>query len=292
MDVVQIPTLISMHVPGSQSQRSEISDLTWPGLLAHWTAFAQASVALPKNAEGDRWRAAVPAIISLQAVTFALGDLDKLSADEDRAVAQDKAQIVMRGAMKQLHELWNADPLPDELAALGSDASTALKLAKSSGVEWRATEDGTRLAHPGDLVERLLELQFDGDLFVATPGVQMFRGAPIAFARCADGSRPDEHVIRAVKEFLVDASRPERVTDLRQVYRQYDFALGRAARDLVAPMHFGIAPGQPLLVVAIEDGLPVAVTLPPRRGADQSPLPIVIQTEPFESNDSPERSSR
>src|SRR5262245_40321112 len=50
-------------------------DLTWPALLGHWTAFAQNSLALPKTADGDRWRAAVPAIIGLQALTHALGDL-------------------------------------------------------------------------------------------------------------------------------------------------------------------------------------------------------------------------
>ena len=36
------------------------SDLTWTALLARWIEFAKASVALPDDAEGDRWRSSVP----------------------------------------------------------------------------------------------------------------------------------------------------------------------------------------------------------------------------------------
>ena len=45
--------------------------LTWTGLLTQWVQFAQATLALPDEAEGPRWRASTPAIINLQAVTFA-----------------------------------------------------------------------------------------------------------------------------------------------------------------------------------------------------------------------------
>ncbi|HRP64065.1 MAG TPA: hypothetical protein PK400_12270, partial [Phycisphaerales bacterium] len=63
--------------------------LTWTGLLSQWVRFAQSAPALPKNAEGERWRAAVPSVIALQAVTFALNDLARLPV-ADRAHARDK----------------------------------------------------------------------------------------------------------------------------------------------------------------------------------------------------------
>src|SRR5688500_18821296 len=111
------------------------ADLTWPALLAHWTAFAQASLALPKTAEGDRWRAAVPSIVGLQAVTFALADLDRLRAGEEdsggeRALAVDRADMLIRRHGEQLHDLWAGEPLHTELARMIEDARAALAAAK------------------------------------------------------------------------------------------------------------------------------------------------------------------
>lgn len=268
-------------------------ELTWSMLLAHWTAFAQASLALPKTADGDRWRSAVTSIINLQAVTFALGDLDRLAdaptpdetagaadARSERALALDKAEIIVRSATGQLHALWRGDVLPDEVVALIGDAAAALKAARGAGVEWRVTAEELVLEHPGDLIDRLLQLGFDGDLYIATPGVQMFRGAPAAFAGGPDGSRPDEHVLRAVKEFLVEVSRPERVPGFRQVYRQFDFGAGRPVRDLIVPFEGGLPAGQPLLVPAILGGEARSVTLPPRKGAKLAPIPVLTEPPP------------
>jgi hypothetical protein len=294
-------------------------DLTWPALLARWTAFAQSSLALPKNAAGDRWRAAVPAIINLQAVTFALEDLDRLTRPGEKALALDKAEIIIRSGTGQLHALWRGDVVPTELVALIHDAGTAIDAARAGkenqgtasemrgtqnqnqgtatesrgtqnqsthGIEWRVTEERLVVGHPSDLVERLLELTFNGDLWVATPGVPMFHGAPAAFVREPDGARPSEHVLRAVKEFLIDVSRPEPVDRFRQVYRQFDFAAGRAVRDLVVPMGVSDGPapgGQPLLVPAIRGGKEVAVTLPPRKSAEIPATEVVFQDVPTDS---------
>jgi len=258
-------------------------DLTWPALLARWTAFAQSSLALPKTGEGDRWRAAVSSIINLQAVTFALADLDKLTAPGERALAFDKSDIIIRSSTGQLHALWGGDLLPEELVALIHDADAALKSARGGGgIEWHVTADRLIASHPGELVDRLLELEFEGDLFVPTPGVTLFRNSPAAYAEQPDGSRPDEHVLRAVKEFLVDVSRPEQVPGLRQVYRQFDFALGRPVRDLIVTDRSGLPDGggQPLLVPALKGGRSLQVTLPPRKGADIPTLPVVRQGIP------------
>ncbi|HMN40832.1 MAG TPA: hypothetical protein PKE29_08285 [Phycisphaerales bacterium] len=255
------------------------TDLTWPALLARWTAFAQSSLALPKTSDGDRWRSAVPAIINLQAVTFALGDLDTLSLDGERALAIDKADIIIRSSTGQLHALWRPDPLPSEVVGLIQDAGVALEAVRGGGIEWRVTAERLIVGHLSELMERLLELGFAGDLFIATPGVPVFAGAPAAFARDPGGAggRPDEHVLRAVKEFLVDVTRPEPVAAFRQVYRQFDFAAGRAVRDLVVLAGPSTPPGQPLLVPAIRGGREVGVTLPPRKSADIPAHEVVFQ---------------
>lgn len=251
-------------------------DLTWAALLAHWTAFAQSTLALPSTAQGDRWRSATPAIIGLQAVTHALADLDKLDAasaapEGERALALDKAELLIRQHGAELHALWSGEPLHEEVSALIDDARRALTLARSQGWEWRVTTDRLVAEHPADLVALLHDCGFDGDLYIATPGITLFRTCPAAFAKMRDGSRPNERAIRAIKEFLVDVSKPEQVPGFRQVYRQFDFALGRAVRDLVAPAEGNDAQlpaGQPLLVPAMLDGEEVGVTLPPRRGAE------------------------
>jgi len=105
-------------------------DLTWPALLAHWTAVAQSSLALPKTAEGERWRAAVPPIINLQAVTFALADLGRLTRPGEKGLALDKSEIIIRSGTGQLHALWRGDALPDEVVKLIHDAGTALDAAR------------------------------------------------------------------------------------------------------------------------------------------------------------------
>jgi hypothetical protein len=259
--------------------QSPQTDLTWPALLARWTAFAQSSLALPKTSDGDRWRSAVTSIINLQAVTFALGDLDRLAKPGERALALDKSDIIIRSSTGQLHALWRPDPLPAELVSLIQDAGLALEASRGAGVEWRVTAERLIAEHPGELVDRLLEVGFNGDLYIPTPGMTLFQNSPAAFARNADGSRPDEHALRAIKEFLVDVTRPESVSGFRQVYRQFDFAAGRAVRDLVAPAGEGAAPppGQALLVPAIRGGRAIGVTLPQRKTADVPSIPLVFR---------------
>jgi hypothetical protein len=86
---------------------------TWAALLAHWTAFAQASAALPKDAEGTRWLASTPAIIGLHAVTLALQDLasparagaSALPPDE-RGAAILRASAIIERYHSELRALW------------------------------------------------------------------------------------------------------------------------------------------------------------------------------------------
>ncbi|HYE02951.1 MAG TPA: hypothetical protein VD963_06925 [Phycisphaerales bacterium] len=257
--------------------------LTWAALLAHWTDFARASLALPAGAEGDRWRAAAAPIIGLQAVTFALGDLDRLAGADhagagERAVALDRAEVLVRRHGRELEALWAGSEMPALVRELADDARAALEAARHAGVEWRVTAERLVTDHPGELLGVLGDAGFVGDLWLPVPGAALFAGAPAAFARGPAGGDPGVTAKRAVKEFLVEVSRPLPVPGPRQVYRQFDFAKGRAVRDLVAPLaeHAGteVPAGQPQLVRVLERGAPRPVTLPIRGMADIGPVPV------------------
>lgn len=255
------------------------SDLTWPALLAHWTAFAQSSLALPKTAEGDRFRAAIPAIIGLQAVTFALADLDKLTIPGERSLAIDKSEVLIRTHALEINTLWKSDTLPTEISYIIRDAHAALAAGKTSGVEWRVTTPRLVAQHPGDLLTALVAAGFKGDLFLPVPGTVLFQAAPAAFARAPRGDRPDEHTLRAVKEFLVDVTRPERAPHMRQVYRQFDFGTGSVRRDLIAPASQTNIPGQPQLIPVIQRGRALSVHLPIPGMASLHDVPVEFATE-------------
>lgn len=107
-----------------------LPDLTWPALLARWTLFAQSSVALPRTPLGDRWRAAVPSIIALQAVTFALAEVPTLP-EAERPLAHDRAAILINRHAADLARLWPTDP-PQPITQLLADARLALSAVAST----------------------------------------------------------------------------------------------------------------------------------------------------------------
>lgn len=264
--------------------------LTWPSLLAHWTSVAQASLALPKTAEGDRWRSAVPPLVALHAVSLALNDLDRLAAESDgeelpgdRAAAIDKAEVLVRQHAGELHTLWHAEPLPTEVDAFIADARAALNSAKGSGVEWTVTSDELVPGHPGDLIDSVLSTGFRGDLYLPVPGTILFRDAPAAFARGVSGEKPEPAVLRLVKEFLIDISKPQRVKRMRQVYRQFDFGSGKVRRDLVIPMDAGLVPGQAQLIPAIDRGKAQHIHLPIPGMSNLDPVPVEFRESINES---------
>ena len=85
--------------------------LTWAALLARWVQFARSAVALPEDAHGRAWKAAVPDIIGLQAVTCALGELDQLPPEE-RALGLDRARVLIDRYAKHIGELFKDDIHP------------------------------------------------------------------------------------------------------------------------------------------------------------------------------------
>jgi hypothetical protein len=66
---------------------------------------------------------------------------------------------------------------------------------------------------------------------------------------------------------------------MRQAYRQFDFAQGRAVRDLVLRMDAALEGGQPLLVPVVLGGEAQPVPLPPPPGYEQEELPVVEATD-------------
>lgn len=227
-----------------------------------------------------RWKQAVTDIISLQAVTCALGEADRMNHPGERAVALDLAELRIRESTERLHRLWAGDPLPGPLVELIADARTALRSARSAGIEWTVAADRLVAEHPALLVEELLAAGFDGLLLVPAPGIPLFRGSPAVFLSQQTGHAPDQRFRSFIESFGpfsgVLSAWSRSTAGPRQVYRQFDFGIGRAVRDLVIPLEAGLPGGQPLLVIAIEKGQERPVALPPRRPADQPPLPIVF----------------
>jgi hypothetical protein len=113
----------------AMSARDDDRNLTWAALLASWTDFAKAAVALPKSPEGDRWRETVPAIIELQAATCALADLHRLPA-RDRYAALDTAEALITRRASQLNHLWSEEP-PETVVELILDAHSATSAART-----------------------------------------------------------------------------------------------------------------------------------------------------------------
>ena len=106
------------------------TSLTWAALLAGWLDFARTSVALPDDAEGGAWRESIAAIIRLQAATFALGEIDQLSRDE-QALAIDKAEMLIRESSSDLDAAWSGDAAPASVREVRSDALLALNAARA-----------------------------------------------------------------------------------------------------------------------------------------------------------------
>jgi hypothetical protein len=105
--------------------------LTWAALLGRWITFARSAVALPDDAHGRAWKAAVPDIIGLQAVAMALGELDQLPADE-RALGLDRAQILVDRHTRNLSTLF-ADDLHPMLRELIQEAQESLIAHRAAG---------------------------------------------------------------------------------------------------------------------------------------------------------------
>ena len=103
--------------------------LTWAALLGRWTDFARSALALPKDADGERWRRSIASIIGLQAVTFALAEVPGLPPDE-AALGLNRAEVLIGRYTDDFASIWLGWALPGPLADLIADARGALDAAR------------------------------------------------------------------------------------------------------------------------------------------------------------------
>jgi hypothetical protein len=226
-------------MPDKNDEPLPVSAMTWAALLARWTEFARASVAFPKDAEGDRWRASVAPVIGLQATTFALAEVDELTLDE-RAFGLDRAGLLVRTHATDLHAVWRGEPMPDALREVVDDAQRALTLARERGTEYRVTHERIEapdlLAQLEAAIARGHHLEF---VLAVAPGTVLFKGEPAIFMRPGR----DDLAIPG----LEPAPSPP-----RQIYRQP--GSDGDARDTIALFDDALQAGAPLLRVVIDSG--------------------------------------
>jgi hypothetical protein len=218
--------------------------LTWTGLLGRWIEFAQAALALPDDAEGDRWRRSVPAIINLQAVTFALADLGSIPWEE-HDLARDRAEILVRKNAAEMEDAWRSVAMPPELLELLADANSALAHAEFAGSRQLRWTGSDVLVMPA-LAEELLEGN-TGTLALAQPGTLIMPGEPVAWWCGFDGA--------ALAEALPGCALEQPVLPA-QIYRQLGDD-GHMERDVITAVTDDPEPGLPLLVPLRQHGEPI-----------------------------------
>lgn len=227
--------------------------LTWTGLLAQWVQFAQASLALPDEADGPRWRASVPAIINLQAVTFALADVHRLPRDE-QALALDKADLLIGAASDDLRAIWRDDGMASMVREIMDDAVAALRASQRNYDARAMTMIAASIAvhEPGDVGlelqraqaavnagARLVEWRVDGLAEHAAEVLKLVRESPapcIVTCRAEwEGGdyRGDEATRAALFETLLKAESRPRYIDVEWSALMRDPQSWRAVRDLL-----------------------------------------------------------
>ena len=104
--------------------------LTWAVLLARWTDFARGAVALPEEGEPGKVRQSVADIITLQAVWFALGQMDELGPAE-QAIGLDRAGVLINRHSEAIRARFGVDPLPEGLTDLLDDVAAEYRRHKA-----------------------------------------------------------------------------------------------------------------------------------------------------------------
>ena len=114
--------------------RLKPTSLTWAALLSRWMDFARAGVSFPDDHEGRAWRESIASIIRLQAVTFALGEIDRLPTDE-QLLAIDKSELLIAQSNRLEQRILSLLSNFRSLTAHDrKPISTAYKLARSPPV--------------------------------------------------------------------------------------------------------------------------------------------------------------
>ena len=262
----------------SDSSTPADTTTTWATLLAGWMHYAQTAVALPDTDQGRRWKDSVAPVIALHAHAMALGEIERVEPDE-RSLAMDKSELGIKEHAAKLNEIWHAEPMPESIMDLIDDAKEAWEAALHEGVVWTVRSERFKSFHPGELAEMLLDAGFIGEVLVATPGVEMFRGAPVATCRENFGGEPGGDIIQMIDAYLHacdgEVDHPNIIRPVCQVYRQFNFLAGGAQRDVVASVTGDLQSGQPLMLPVVSGGEICPVPLPPKLSKPLDPVEVV-----------------
>ncbi len=98
--------------------------LTWAVLLGRWVDFARSAVGLPVDEQGRALRESVADIIMLQAVWYALQQMQDL-AESERALGLDRAHVLIDKHEAALRDRWKPE-LPAAMVELIADARRQL----------------------------------------------------------------------------------------------------------------------------------------------------------------------
>ena len=257
---------------------NESDTATWATLLAGWTEFARSAVALPDDAEGSRWKDSVAPAIALHATSMALPELIKIDPEE-RPLAMDRAEMLIREQSAAINQAWHAEPMPESLAELISDARLAWERALHEGLEWSATSERFATRHPQMLAEALLDAGFVGEVCVLNPNTVAFKASIVATARERDGGPVDDEIVAIITNYLKKCEgsfgEPVVALPIRQMYREMDFLKGGPVRDVRTPVVGVLPAGQPLLIPIVSGGAAGSLPLASRAQADLPMLPVI-----------------
>jgi len=209
---------------------------------------------------------------------MALGEIEKVTLEE-RPLAMDKSELGIKDHVTQLNEIWRSEPMPESIIELIEDAKEAWEVSVYEGVVWVTSSDRFEAFHPAQLASDILDAGYIGEVLIASPGIQMFKGAPVAIARNNSGGQPEDDVLGMIQAFLSacdgDVDHPQIIRPICQVYRQFDFLKGGASKDLVIPVISELQAGQPLLIPIVSGGEMCPVPLPPKSGKPMDPVDVV-----------------
>ena len=234
---------MAQSTPVSDSLQPEA--LSWAALLGRWMDFARASVALPATREGDQWRESVVPMITLQAVTFAVSELEQV-APAERLLGWDRAELLSGEAAESLDDTWGP-VMPAEIADTIQAAEAAiidvlnrmtLVLVSDQAKAWTMT--------CLDAVEPV------GAFAAAAAGTPIMPGTPIAWW--------SEVELDAVRGQDLPGTLHLLTTPV-QVWRCWD-EQDRFWEDVVTDLEADRPHALPLLVPRVLEGLPLSDPLP------------------------------
>ncbi len=219
---------------------------TWSALLGHWIALVKAGEGLvqaaPDDLDAARWRASIPEVVTLQAITFALSDLPRLP-EADRPLARDRADLGVTAAASALDEIWHGVEMPESVLEIAGDARRAVDQAVYAGLRWIVLGGSSRMRMP--VIDWNADPDADrGTLAVMLPGTIVLPGEPVAW--WTERSQPPT----LVGDMWETVDGPP-----VQVYRELDED-GRVLGDLVASLD-DLPAGLPLLAPIMLDGHPI-----------------------------------